>query len=123
MSPLGLKPAYEIITRHAGSSAVELVSAYWTMGDLDALGRHLAAAGLTITDIRTRVGAIRMPSIDDYVTTEVEGTPLRSRISDETYATIRREANEALADLVTPDGFRLPIVGHIVTATRAPIAT
>ena len=120
---VGFKPAYEIIARHAGPSAVDLVSAYWVMGDLEALGQLFAAAGLEITDTRTRTGAIRLPSIDAYVTTEVEGTPLRDRISEETYATIRREANEAMADLVTPEGFRLPIIGHIVTAARAPIVT
>jgi ubiquinone/menaquinone biosynthesis C-methylase UbiE len=117
----GFKPAYEIIARHAGPAAVDLVSAYWVMGDLGALRRLFASAALEVTGTVTRTGAIRMPSIDAYVTTEVEGTPLRDRINDETYATIRREINEAMADLVTLEGFRLPIIGHIVTAQRPPI--
>lgn len=119
----GFKPVYEIIARHAGPSAVDLVSAYWVLGDLGALGRLFASAALEITGTITRTGAIRMPSIDAYVTTEVEGTPLRDRISDETYATIRREVNEAMAGLVTPEGFGMPIVGHIITARRSRIGT
>ena len=119
----GFKPVYEIIARHAGPSAVDLVSAYWVMGDLQALGRLFASAALEITGTVSRTGAIRMPSIDAYVTTEVEGTPLRDRISDETYAAIRREVNEALAASVTPEGFAMPIVGHIVTAQRSRTPT
>ena len=41
----GFKPVYEIIARHAGPSAVDLVSAYWVLGDaskIDASPRYRA---------------------------------------------------------------------------------
>ena len=52
----------------------------------------LAAAGLRVTTVRSLPVTLRAPSIDDYVTTEVESTPLVSRISDEIYRRIREDA-------------------------------
>ena len=71
----GFQPFYQVVTRHAGPDAVDLISAYWTLGDLDKLSGLFTAAGLKISSTRTRTGAIRAPSIDQYVTTEIESTP------------------------------------------------
>jgi SAM-dependent methyltransferase len=113
----GFKPFYEVVARHAGPDAVDLISAYWTMGDLDKLTALFEAAGLAITSMRTRTGAIRAPSIDQYVTTEIESTPLVERISDDVYRRIRADAHVALQPLVSETGgFQMPIVGHLLTA-------
>jgi ubiquinone/menaquinone biosynthesis C-methylase UbiE len=114
----GFKPFYEVVARHAGPDAVDLISAYWTMGDLDRLRALCASAGLTIVSAATRTGAIRLPSADLYVTTEVESTPLIDRISPEVYQQIREEARNALAAFNTDEGFQMPIVGHVLTAKR-----
>jgi SAM-dependent methyltransferase len=115
----GFAPFYEIVARHAGADAVDIVSSYWTLGDLERLGQLLGAAGLVVESTATRTGAIRLPSLDAYVTTEVEGTPLIDRIDANAYQRIRDESRVALADLEMPDGFRMPMVGHVVTARRA----
>ncbi len=115
----GFQPFYEAVARHAGPDAVDLLSAYWTLGDLDQLTGLFATAGLEITSTRTRTGAIRAPSIDQYVTTEIESTPLVERISDDVYQRIRADARVALAPLYTETGgFQMPIVGHLLTAIR-----
>jgi hypothetical protein len=87
----GFKPFYEAVARHAGQGALDLLSAYWTLGDLDKLTGLLEAAGLRIGSTRTRTDAIRAPSIDQYVTTEIESTPLVERISDEVFQRIRAD--------------------------------
>ena len=119
-SQTGFKPFYQAVSRHAGQEAVDLISSYWTLGDLDRLNELFQAAGLEISSTRTRTGAIRAPSIDQYVTTEIESTPLVERISDDVYRRIRAEARDALQPLFTETGgFQMPIVGHILTAARA----
>jgi SAM-dependent methyltransferase len=112
----GFKPFYEVVARHAGPDAVDIISAYWTLGDFQRLTALCADAGLRIVSSMTRTGAIRLPSIDDYVTTEVESTPLIERISADVYHRIREDARIALAGFKTDDGFRMPVVGHVITA-------
>jgi SAM-dependent methyltransferase len=115
----GFKPFYDAVARHAGQDAVELISAYWTLGDLDRLAGLFEAAGLRISSTRTRAGAIRAPSIDQYITTEIESTPLVDRIGSDVYRRIRADARVALQPLYSESGgFQMPIVGHLLTAAR-----
>jgi SAM-dependent methyltransferase len=116
----GFKPFYEVVERHAGAEAIELISAYWALGDVSRITALCAEAGLTVASLVTRTGAIRLPSVDAYITTEVEGTPLIDRISPDVYRRIREEATVALAGLETDDGFQMPIVGHVLTAVPTP---
>jgi SAM-dependent methyltransferase len=121
-SQTGFKPFYEAVARHAGQDAVDLISAYWTLGDLERLTGLLEAAGLGIRSTRTRTGAILAPSIDQYVATEIESTPLVKRISDDVYRRIRADASDALQPLYSETGgFQMPIVGHLVTAARVGV--
>ncbi|MDP9441195.1 MAG: hypothetical protein M3P34_03220 [Actinomycetota bacterium] len=105
--------------RHAGSEAVELLSSYWLMGDLDRVAELFAGAGLAVTGTTTHVGTARFDSVEQLVTTEVESTPLGERLDAATYAAILADARRALAGFETADGRAdLPIVGHILTARR-----
>ena len=72
--------------RHAGREATSLLSTYFACGDLDAAHRARSsppACGSPAA--RTHDGTYRAPSVDAFVTTEVESTPLLERISDEVY--------------------------------------
>jgi SAM-dependent methyltransferase len=122
--PAGLddQPAYrllvEVAARHAGPEALALLGAYWSCGDLDELTRWCRAAGLEVVDTVTHSGLARFASADDMVATEVEGSPLVERISDEVYSRIRDDARAVLARFVTPDGrMDAPLVAHVVSTT------
>lgn len=120
---LGSQPAYgpfvEVAARHAGPEAVNLLGAYWVLGDLGALTALFQSAGLQVTATRTRLGTARFDSIDELVTTEVESTPLVERISDETYRWILADSRQALAQFRTETGrVEAPIEGHLLTARR-----
>lgn len=121
-SSTGYLPFVEVAARHAGPEAIELLSAYHVHGDLEALTRLVRSAGLDVTATTTRLGAMRYDSIDEFLTIEVEGTPLVDRIDEPTYARIRADAHEALGRFVTGSGrVELPIEGHLVVArTAAP---
>ena len=114
------QPAYgpwvDLVARLAGPEATDLLSTYFVHGDLDALGALFEAAGLEISAIRTHLATVRFDSIDQFVRTEVEATPLRARISDEVYARILEDSRELLNRYAPSDGVEVPIEGHIVTA-------
>lgn len=116
------QPAYghfvEVAARHAGPQAIELLSAYWSLGDLAELRALVDAAGLEVCDAVTRTGTARFDSVDELVQIEVESTPLIERIDNDVYGRIRAGAREVLAPFVTADGLAVPIVGHVLTARR-----
>jgi SAM-dependent methyltransferase len=120
-SSLDTQPAYrpfvEIAAGHAGRDARSLLSTYWNCGDLDELAAVAESARLEVVDRRTRTGTASFDSSDDFVATEVEGSPLMERLDAETYARIRSDTRDALQRYATPDGkFEIPLVGHILTA-------
>ncbi len=113
----GYGPFVEVAARHAGPEAISLLGAYWVHGDLDALAGRFEAAGLRITATRTRLGTVRFGSVDEFVATEVNSTPLRDRISDEVYRRILDDSRVALRQFQTDaGGVEVPIEGHLVTA-------
>ncbi len=126
-SSLDAQPAYrplvELAARHARPEAVAMLSAYWVCGDLAELLDTLRAAGLEIVATRTRMGTARFASLDEFVSVEVESTPVRERLTDHGYDTLRDEANRVLAEFTAADGTaQIPIEGHLVAArVGAPV--
>ncbi len=122
-SSLDAQPAYRLLVdlavRHAGPQAVAMLSAYWSCGNLDELIGTVRTAGLDLLSTRTRMGTARFDSIDEFVSVEVESTPVRERLTDDEYDTLRRQANEVLAQFTSAGGTaEIPIEGHLVAARR-----
>jgi ubiquinone/menaquinone biosynthesis C-methylase UbiE len=112
-------PFVAMVARHAGPEAVSLLSTYWACGDLEQLRTLVESAGLEVIATRTRLGTARFESVDAFVATEVESTPLIDRISQAVYARIREEAREVLRAFTTPAGaIEAPLEGHLVAARR-----
>jgi SAM-dependent methyltransferase len=101
----------------AGPEAASLLSSYWECGDLADLRSLVRSAGLELVDVRTHAGTASFGSADDLAVTEVHGSPLAARISDQTYATIRSRAQALLAPFTLADGrLEAPLHGHVVVA-------
>jgi SAM-dependent methyltransferase len=118
---LDAQPAYgpfvDMAAGHAGPEARSLLNTYFACGDLDELTGLFGRAGLQVTATRTHSGTARFPSIDALVTTEVESTPLRERISGEVYERIKTAAREVLAEFTTAGGaLEAPFEVHVVAA-------
>jgi ubiquinone/menaquinone biosynthesis C-methylase UbiE len=116
------QPAYEpfvdLVVRQAGADARSLLSTYFASGDVGELCEFFHDAGLSDLRVTTRMGTLRTPSIEAFVRTEVEGSPLVDRLDEDTYARIRAEAESVLAPFVTSDGrAEVPIEGHLLTGT------
>ncbi len=74
-----------------------------------------------MVDTRTHLGTARFGSPEELVATEVEGSPLIERLTDEQYASIKTEARSVLRPFTGPDGkVDAPLRGHVVAARRRP---
>jgi ubiquinone/menaquinone biosynthesis C-methylase UbiE len=116
---IGVRPLAEAVARYAGQDAVDLIGTYFRLGDTGGFSDLCEAAGLQVTGVRSLPITLHAPSIDDYVTTEVESTPLIARISEATYRRIRDDARTGLAPFCTDSGeLALPLEVYFVTARR-----
>jgi SAM-dependent methyltransferase len=118
---LGAQPAYgpfvDMAARQAGPQARSLLDTYFACGDLDDLTGLFERAGLRVTGTRTHGGTARFGSVDAFVTTEVESTPLRERISAAVYHRIKQGARAVLAPFTAADGTLVaPFQVHVVRA-------
>lgn len=116
----GYRPFADVVARHAGPDAVELVGSYFSLGDLDLVRGLLEKAGLRATGTKTRLGTVRFDSLREFVATEIESTPLVERIDGATYERIVADCLRELARFEAPDGrAEVPIEGHLVVARQA----
>jgi ubiquinone/menaquinone biosynthesis C-methylase UbiE len=112
-------PFVASVARLAGDDAHRLLGTYWSQGDLGELSSLLEGARLETTAADVKLGHVRFPSIDAFVHTEIQATPLATRIDDATYAAILDEARQALADHKQPDGgVALPIRACFVAGRK-----
>jgi SAM-dependent methyltransferase len=115
----GYGPFVDVVVRQAGPGSASLLSTYWSCGDVAALTRALAAAGLTVFETRSRIGTAHFPTIEALAEIEIKGTPLARRIPDEVYDRIVADLEPALTPYLAPDGhLALPLRGITVVARR-----
>ena len=117
------QPAYQeldaIVRRIAPGEALDLLDTYWSMGDLPRLGAALERAGLQIAEARTISGTVDYGTVENLVETEVRGTPLADRLSENQIQQILSESADGLRSFLTPDrGLQMPITAHLVAARR-----
>jgi ubiquinone/menaquinone biosynthesis C-methylase UbiE len=119
---LEAQPAYgpfvEMAIRHAGREAESLLSAYFACGRLEELTALVETAGLRVTATRSRLGRARFASVDEFVATEVGGSPLGGRIGEAVYERILSGAREVLRPFQTATGLEVPLEGHLVAGGR-----
>jgi SAM-dependent methyltransferase len=106
----GYRPFVDVVARHVGDEARSLLGTYWSCGELTTLTDLLLGAGLEVVKTRTRLGSVTFPSVDAVVHTEVQATPLASRITESEYLGIIEDTRAALARFIAPSGLvELPI--------------
>ena len=117
------QPAYGpfvgIVVRHAGEDARAFLGTYWSKGDVAELRSLLDAAGLRPGNASSQLGQARFPSLDAFVRTEVQATPLAARIDDATYLALAQETRTTLRTYEQADGtVALPIGARFIAAHR-----
>lgn len=115
----GYRAFADVVAGHAGPEAIDLVGSYFSLGDLDLVTDLFERGGLDVVSTRTRLGAVRFDSIDDFVKAEIESTPLIDRIDNDVYSRILKDCRAALRKFRADDGrTQIPIEGHFVAARK-----
>jgi SAM-dependent methyltransferase len=101
------QPGYQeldaIVSRIAPGEALDLLDTYWSMGDLPQLCAALERAGLQITETSTISGTVDYGTVENFVETEVKGTPLADRLSENQIQLILAESADVLRSFITPN--------------------
>lgn len=109
-----------LLERLFGAEIAASLHAPYSLGDAQALGRLLEAAGLRGCVIETLDGIAHFPSIADWVRTDIKGWTLADRIDDAQLAQLQRAAAEELRPFVDAGGtVAFPHPAHIVKARKA----
>jgi hypothetical protein len=70
-------------------------------------------------ETRTILGTTRYGSVQNLIETEVKGTPLADRLSDDQISQILAESTGIFAKFLTPAGqLRMPIRAHLVMGRK-----
>jgi SAM-dependent methyltransferase len=106
----------EVVARHAGPEAVELISGYFSVGEPDYLTRLCAAAGLRIDRWESWLSATHLAGLDDFLAAEL--LPLADRVDREVRDRIIADCRTDLAVFLDPDGaIAAPLEVHLFTAS------
>jgi SAM-dependent methyltransferase len=112
------RPFIDVVAGVAGQDATDLLSSYFSRGDRSELHGLLRAGGLWPIATRTGSTNLRFGSVDEFVMTEVQGTPLGERLTGVELSRIVEGSRAALRAFASPDGtLDIPIRGHVITAT------
>ncbi len=107
-----------VVADHAGPDAVDLLGAYFAVGEPDLLTTLFEAAGLRIDRFDTWIGATELDSVDTFLAVEL--LPIADRIDDAVRDRIAADARTAMAPFVDPAGaVSAPIEVHLIIARRA----
>jgi trans-aconitate methyltransferase len=105
----------EVVGRHAGQPAVDLLQGYFAVGDPDRLAGLLVDAGLRVDRFESWLGATRIDSLDSFLAVEL--LPIADGVDEDVLQRIRHECGTALAEFVGADGLvAAPIEVHLVVA-------
>ena len=108
-----------VVRRIAAADALQLMDTYWSQGDLYILCKTLSQAGLDIIETRTTLGAAIYGSVENLIETEVKGTPLADRLSDNQISQILAESTGIFAKFLTPAGeLQMPIRAHFAMGRK-----
>jgi ubiquinone/menaquinone biosynthesis C-methylase UbiE len=115
----GFRELDAVVRRIAAADALQLLDTYWSQGDLSVLCKTLSQAGLDIVETRTTLGTAMYGSVENLIETEVKGTPLADRLSDDQIAQILTESTDIFAKFLTPAGeLQMPIRAHLVMGRK-----
>lgn len=113
----GYRALADVVARHAGGEAVDLLGAYFAVGEPDVLHHLIDAAGLRVEVFDTWLGETRLDSVDTFLAVEL--LPLADRLDPEVRDRIVEDCRTALAPFVDAAGaIAAPIEVHLVVAHR-----
>jgi len=111
------RPFVDLAVAELGPEARPLLGAYWSCGDLAAFTGRFAEAGLTAIETSTLTGPAHFDGPEDFVATEIKGSPLGQTTDDATIARLGRTVRAEMPEWLSADGaYDVPLVCHLVRA-------
>jgi hypothetical protein len=96
-----------------------VLAAPFVLGDRAGLAKLVVSSGISGANITLHEGAIRFPSVQEFIRIEVKGSPLADMLSDDVMRSLAAESEDALMEFVTPSGeIVMPMDAHIITASK-----
>ncbi len=121
-SSLSAQPAYgpwaDLVARHAGPDAVELLGTYWSEGDVGLMRDRCAEVGLRVAAVDQHVQPAYFPDVAAMVLTEVNATPLRDRLDQAHLDRILAESHDVLRSFLRGGQLVIPLAGYVLAAER-----
>jgi SAM-dependent methyltransferase len=119
---LAASPGYlaltDVVARHAGQEALDLLAAYFAVGEPDLLTGLFDAAGLRVDRFETWLGATRLDSIDTFLAVEL--LPIADKLDPAVRDRIVEDCRTALAPFVdTAGAIAAPIEVQLIVARPA----
>ena len=115
----GYRVLAEIAERRTTKEAAAVVRAPFVLGDVDELLDLYRQAGISSATAKTRDDFAHFPSVQEFVSAEVKGSPLDAQLSDQEYQALLADAEKSLASYKNSDGeIALPIAAHVVSARK-----
>jgi SAM-dependent methyltransferase len=107
----------EVVGRHAGPEVLDLLGAYFAVGEPDLLTGLFEAAGLRVETFETWLGATRLDSLDTFLDAEL--LPIADRVDEDVRGRIADDCRAALAPFVDASGaIAAPIEVHVIVGNR-----
>jgi SAM-dependent methyltransferase len=109
----------EILERHVGREAADIVLSPFVLGDLDGVRSLLTAADLDVMRAETQTAPTTFRSVDVFVHAEVAGTPLAGLLrerGDAVYRQVFEETRAALLPYCNDHGLTFPMAAHLLVA-------
>lgn len=120
-SSLQAQPAYgpwvDMVSRHAGPDAIQLLGTYWSQGEPEVMRGRCADANLQVAAVDEHIRPAYFPNIETMVLTEVNATPLRDRLDQTELDRILAESHEVLGQFVRDGRLVIPLAGYVLTAS------
>ena len=115
----GFASLAEVLERHIGQAAANLMRAPFGLSNADELAALVRNAGFQEVVIQQRVGTVHFPSVERFVLSYVAGSPLAgpvSQASDEARGALITDARNALGQYTTNTEVAFPIAAHLLSA-------
>jgi ubiquinone/menaquinone biosynthesis C-methylase UbiE len=110
----------DVVTSHAGADARSLVTTYFVLGDINDLTKLFTDAGLVVTAATHPAGQTRFGSVEEFITIEIDSTPLADRLGPTARERILADCQVALKPWQTGDGsLDFPFECNLVVAEAA----
>lgn len=120
-SSLRAQPAYgpwvDMVSRHAGPDATELLGTYWSHGEPEMMRGRCADANLRVAAVHEHIRPAYFPNVETMVLTEVNATPLRDRLDQAELDQILGESHDVLGQFVRDGRLVIPLAGYVLTAS------